>query len=72
MLRYADGSRSTYGHLKDYRVGTGQLVARGEIIGRVGSSGRSTGPHVDFRLDVKGQRIDPLPLLHRRITVAQN
>ena len=63
ILSYADGSRSTYGHLKDYRVSTGQLVGRGEAIGRVGSSGRSTGPHLDFRLEVNGRRINPLPVL---------
>lgn len=72
MLAYADASISTYGHLKDYRVRTGQLVARGETIGRVGSSGRSTGPHVDFRLEIDGRRIDPLPLFFGPFTMAEN
>jgi murein DD-endopeptidase MepM/ murein hydrolase activator NlpD len=63
MLSLRDGSMATYGHLKDYIVGTGQLVRRGQPIGHVGSTGRSTGPHVDFRLEIDGRRIDPLPLL---------
>lgn len=70
ILSLHDGSLATYGHLKDYTVGTGQLVRRGQAIGQVGSTGRSTGPHVDFRLEVDGRRIDPLPLLRRPATLA--
>ncbi len=70
MLSYRDGSTATYGHLRDYIVETGQLVHRGQAIGHVGSTGRSTGPHVDFRLEIDGRRIDPLPLLRRPDTIA--
>ncbi len=70
MLSYQDGSMATYGHLRDYIVGTGQLVRRGQPVGHVGSTGRSTGPHVDFRLEIDGRRIDPLPLLRRPATLA--
>lgn len=65
MLSYRDGSTATYGHLKDFIVSTGQPVRSGQPIGHVGSTGRSTGPHVDFRLEIDGRRIDPLPLLRR-------
>jgi len=70
MLSYQDGSMATYGHLKDYIVETGQLVRRGQPVGHVGSTGRSTGPHVDFRLEIDGRRIDPLLLLRRPDTLA--
>lgn len=70
MLALQDGSMATYGHLKDYIVATGQMVQRGQPIGHVGSTGRSTGPHVDFRLEIDGRRIDPLPLLRRPATLA--
>ena len=70
MLAHNDGSLATYGHLKSYTVGTGQMVRRGQAIGLVGSTGRSTGPHVDFRLEIDGRRIDPLPLLRRPATIA--
>ena len=72
ILSYADGSRSTYGHLKDYRVGTGQLVGGWEAIGRVGSSGRPPGPHLDFRLEVDGWQVNPLPVLISSMALAEN
>lgn len=70
MLSLRDGSMATYGHLKDYIVATGQPVRRGQPIGHVGSTGRSTGPHVDFRLEIDGRHIDPLPLMRRPATLA--
>jgi murein DD-endopeptidase MepM/ murein hydrolase activator NlpD len=63
MVVFADGSIATYGHLRDFAVGSGQVVRRGQRLGSVGNSGRSTGPHLDYRLEVDGRRIDPLPLL---------
>jgi len=63
MLRFPDGSEATYGHLESITVGSGQKVVRGETLGGVGSSGRSTGPHLDYRVKVAGQSVDPLPLL---------
>lgn len=63
MLRFTDGAVATYGHLESFAVGTGDVVRRGQTLGGVGSSGRSTGPHLDYRLEVDGRRVDPLPLL---------
>lgn len=65
MLRFTDGAVATYGHLESFAVGTGDVVRRGQTLGAVGSSGRATGPHLDYRLEVGGQRVDPLPLLTR-------
>ena len=42
----------------DVIVSTGEQVARGALLGWVGSSGRSTGPHLDWRLDWQGRRLD--------------
>jgi murein DD-endopeptidase MepM/ murein hydrolase activator NlpD len=69
MLAYADGSVATYGHLSDFAVGTGDVVARGAHIGKVGSTGRATGPHLDFSLEVAGGRIDPLSVLRPPTTL---
>jgi murein DD-endopeptidase MepM/ murein hydrolase activator NlpD len=66
MLRFPDGSEATYGHLESIAVASGQKVVRGETLGGVGSSGRSTGPHLDYRVKVNGEHIDPLP--HLRMT----
>ncbi len=63
MLRFPDGSEATYGHLESIAVASGQKVVRGETLGGVGSSGRSTGPHLDYRVKVNGEQIDPLPQL---------
>ena len=58
--------QTLYGHLKRIRVRVGQRVQRGEIIGWSGSTGRSTGPHLDFRVKVNGKTVDPLTLLPPR------
>ena len=65
MIAYLDGSVGTYGHLKRITVATDQAVRRGQVVGAVGSTGRSTGPHLDFALKVGGRPVDPLPLLRR-------
>lgn len=53
---------STYSHLQEMIVPEGTHVKRGEIIGSVGSTGRSTGPHLDWRINWKQKRLDPLLL----------
>ncbi len=72
MLTMNDGTMATYGHLSATTVRTGQNVARGDIVGKIGSSGRSTGPHLDFSLETNGVRRDPLPLVRQPMTLAQN
>ena len=50
---------STYSHLEKIFVKEGQKVNQYDIIGLVGSSGRSTGPHLDWRFNWKEKRLDP-------------
>ncbi len=52
-----------YNHLSRYRAGTGQGVARGDVIGYVGTTGWSTGCHLHFTLMVNGRPVDPMPWL---------
>ena len=59
-IDHAAGIESAYAHLADFAVEPGERVRRGEIIGRVGRTGRATGPHLHFELHVAGQPIDPL------------
>ena len=54
------GIRTRYGHLKKMLVKRGQSVAFRDKIGLVGSSGRSTGPHVHYEILVDGKPVDPL------------
>ncbi|MDR2885717.1 MAG: peptidoglycan DD-metalloendopeptidase family protein [Rikenellaceae bacterium] len=61
-IRHARGLVSCYMHLRGYAKGirAGAHVSQGELIGYVGSTGLSTGPHLDFRLYVNGKPMDPL------------
>lgn len=49
-----------YAHLDESRVVTGQQVSEGDIIGRVGNTGRTTGSHLHFEMFVQGERVNPL------------
>lgn len=62
-LRHTDGSETWYAHFSSIAVSVGQYVSQGAIIGRVGSTGLSTGPHLHFELHERGQAIDPLGIL---------
>ena len=53
---------STYSHLKTMTVAAGDTVSRGQVIGTVGSTGRSTGPHLDWRINWGAKRLDPMLL----------
>jgi len=57
------GYSTVYGHLSYILVKKGQRVEKGEIIGRVGSSGRSTGPHLHFEVWYRGKTLNPLKLM---------
>ena len=54
-----------YSHLQDVYVDVGDVVAQGQVIGTVGSTGNSTGPHLHFELRDFGARINPLEALLR-------
>lgn len=49
-----------YAHLSQVLVRRGQRVATGTVVGRVGSTGLSTGPHLHFELRLRGAALDPL------------
>ena len=58
IINHGLGLNSTFLHLDSTAISVGDTVERGSIIGTVGSTGRSTGPHLDWRLDWQGRRID--------------
>ena len=60
IIDHGYGLNSTYSHLLDMDVKMGDKVARGQVIGSVGSTGRSTGPHLDWRINWQNKRLDPL------------
>lgn len=59
-LRHARGYRTMYNHLSRIDVRRGERVHQRQVIGRVGSSGLSTGPHLDYRVSRNGQWVNPL------------
>jgi len=59
-LEHAAGVRTRYCHLSHIGVTVGQFVTVGQVIGEVGSTGLSTGPHLHFEVSVNGQLVDPL------------
>lgn len=54
------GFRTRYAHLQDYNTKLGKKVVRGEVIGKVGSTGKSTGPHLHYEVHVKGKVVNPI------------
>jgi hypothetical protein len=58
-VRHDDGSIGYYAHLSAFSVRPGQRVGRGSTIGRVGSTGNSTGPHLHFEVRQNGKPVDP-------------
>lgn len=65
-LRHAGGWETLYMHLSSVAVRQGQHVSQGQLIGRVGSSGLSTGPHLDYRVRQNGRYLNPLSV-HRSL-----
>ena len=57
--------RSLYAHLSRIGVNKGTSVSAGDIVGRVGTTGVSTGPHLHFELRMRGAAIDPVTALRR-------
>ena len=62
-IQHGYGYETAYGHMSKLAVQAGQSVSKGDVIGYVGSSGYSTGPHVHFEVLVNGQPTDPLELV---------
>jgi murein DD-endopeptidase MepM/ murein hydrolase activator NlpD len=65
-ITHGDGYVTRYGHHAEVLVGLGDVVKPGQVIGRMGSSGRSTGPHVHFEVLKNGKHVDPARYVARR------
>lgn len=62
-LSHGYGFKTSYGHLSKVKVRVGQNVKRGDILGEVGNTGLSTGPHLHYTVEVKGSAVDPLKFI---------
>ena len=62
-INHGNNVATCYGHQSDILVQVGEQVQRGQVIGLVGSTGYSTGPHLHFEVRVDGTPVDPMPWL---------
>jgi murein DD-endopeptidase MepM/ murein hydrolase activator NlpD len=62
-IDHGNGLSTRYGHLSSIDVRVGQSIRSGQIVGRVGSTGRSTGPHLHYETRVRGEAVDPQKFL---------
>jgi murein DD-endopeptidase MepM/ murein hydrolase activator NlpD len=58
-IEHANGVSTRYGHLSEIDVKVGQTIRIGQVIGRLGSTGRSTGPHLHYETRIDGEAVDP-------------
>lgn len=71
VIEHADGRRSRYAHADKLLVKQGETVGVGQTIATVGSTGRSTGPHLHFEVSEHGRRVDPLRALANDLSLAR-
>jgi murein DD-endopeptidase MepM/ murein hydrolase activator NlpD len=71
MLDHGFGLQTRYGHLLSYSVKPGDQVKRGDVIGRVGATGRATGYHLHYEILANGRLLNPLQLLTQQKPRAQ-
>jgi murein DD-endopeptidase MepM/ murein hydrolase activator NlpD len=71
VINHGYGYETLYGHMVRVKVHNGQSVKRGEVIGWVGSTGKSTGPHCHYEVHKYGEKIDPIYFFYNDLTPDQ-
>ncbi len=71
VINHGYGYETLYGHMVRMKVRVGQKVKRGEVIGYVGNSGKSTGPHCHYEVHKNGQKLDPIYFFYNDLTPEQ-
>jgi murein DD-endopeptidase MepM/ murein hydrolase activator NlpD len=65
-INHGKGLKTRYGHNKKLLVKVGEVVSKGQIIARMGSTGRSTGPHIHYEILRNNAQIDPIKFVYRK------
>jgi len=64
-INHGSGFSTRYAHNSEHLVSMGDVVKKGQVVALMGSSGRSTGPHVHFEVYKNGRSVDPASYIHR-------
>lgn len=71
IINHGYGYETLYGHMVRVKARSGQAVKRGEVVGWVGSTGKSTGPHLHYEVHKNGSKIDPIYFFYNDLTPEQ-
>jgi murein DD-endopeptidase MepM/ murein hydrolase activator NlpD len=71
IIKHKHGFYTRYAHMLSVQVRTGQRVQQGEVVGRIGNTGLSTGPHVHYEVHIGSDVVDPSKYLNIRSTLAK-
>ena len=71
VINHGFGYQTLYGHMSKIKARVGEKVKRGEVIGYVGTTGKSTGPHCHYEVHRSGRQVDPIYYFYNDLTPAQ-
>jgi murein DD-endopeptidase MepM/ murein hydrolase activator NlpD len=71
VINHGFGYQTLYGHMIKVNIQSGQSVTRGQVIGYVGSTGKSTGPHCHYEVIKRGTKVDPIYFFYNDLTPEQ-
>jgi murein DD-endopeptidase MepM/ murein hydrolase activator NlpD len=71
-VNHGNGFATRYGHMSEIDVQVGQQIKIGQVLGKVGTTGRSTGPHLHYETRIDGEAVDPLKFLHAGAKLADD